>query len=174
MIPVPDPALVLLVGAAGSGKSTLATRLFAADEILSSDALREALSGDAADQSVSHAAFSLLHEQAASRLRSGRLAVIDATNVERRARVVLLDIARAARVPAIAIVLDLPEDVVLERNRRRPGRVVPDGVVRRQLGRLRASLAGGTLQEEGFASVFRVSDAAEVERLTIRRLQRRA
>jgi len=43
---LPSDALVVLVGVAGSGKSTLAERLFAADQILSSDAFRAEVAGD--------------------------------------------------------------------------------------------------------------------------------
>ena len=43
---VPDPSLVLLVGAAGAGKTTFAARHFAPDEVLSSDAYRAVVSGD--------------------------------------------------------------------------------------------------------------------------------
>ena len=57
---LPDPSLVLLVGAAGSGKSTFAARHFGADEVLSSDAMRARLSGDEADQRVSRAAFAII------------------------------------------------------------------------------------------------------------------
>ena len=42
---LPDPALVVLVGAAGAGKSTLAARWFAPGEILSSDACRGLVAG---------------------------------------------------------------------------------------------------------------------------------
>jgi len=52
IIELPEPCLVVLIGAAGSGKSTLAARLFAPDEVLSSDANRALLTGDAADQGV--------------------------------------------------------------------------------------------------------------------------
>jgi len=166
---IPDPSLVLLIGAAGSGKTTLANRLFASDEILSSDALRAELSGDPGDQSVSRAAFSLLHARAAARLGSGLLAVIDATNVDRHARAALLAIARRSGVPAVAIVLDLPDAVVLERNRQRTERVVPDSVVRRQHNRLRASLDEGRIDREGFDRVVRLVDPADVDRMLIRR-----
>src|SRR4051812_37954701 len=51
---LPDGALVLLIGAPGAGKSTLAAALVAAGEVaaedvLSTDAYREQLSGDALD-----------------------------------------------------------------------------------------------------------------------------
>ena len=78
---LPDPSLVLLVGAAGSGKSTLAQAHFAPEEILSSDALRAAISGDAGDQTASRLAFAILHRELTRRLEAGRLTVVDATNV---------------------------------------------------------------------------------------------
>ena len=40
-IRLPDPSLVVLIGASGSGKSTFAARHFAPDEVLSSDAIGE-------------------------------------------------------------------------------------------------------------------------------------
>ena len=40
-IVLPDPSLVVLIGAAGAGKSTFAARHFAPDEVLSSDRFRE-------------------------------------------------------------------------------------------------------------------------------------
>ncbi len=168
-VTVPDPALVVLMGAAGSGKSTLSARHFAADEILSSDALRGTLSGDPTDQSVSRAAFAILHRRAATRLEAGTMTVIDATNVDRRARAPLTAIARSAGAPAVAIVLDLPLDLVLERNRRRAERVVPAAIVRRQWDRLRASLDTGGIHDERFDLVIRLTNASDLDRLVIHR-----
>jgi protein phosphatase len=63
VIALPEPCLVVLIGAAGSGKSTLAARLFDAEAVLSSDAHRALVSGDETDQAVTRAAFSILHRR---------------------------------------------------------------------------------------------------------------
>ena len=169
VIDIPDPALVVLVGAAGSGKTTFAARHFAADEVLSSDAMREAISGDAADQRATRPAFAALHRVLARRLLAGRLTVVDATNVTPAARRALLRRAAAAGVPAVAIVLDLPPSLVHARNTARPGRTVPVAAVGHQLAGLGASLRAGALEAEGFALVVRLGGPADVDRVRIER-----
>ena len=165
MVPIPDPCLVVLIGAAGAGKTTFAARHFDAAEILSSDRFRAAISGDEADQHASRAAFARLHRALARRLDLGQLTVVDATNVERSARRALLARAAAAGVPAVAIVLDLPMAVVLARNAARTQRVVNETVVLHQLDRLRSTLdvSGAGLRAEGFADVVLLRDLREVE-----------
>lgn len=175
MIDVPVPGLVVLVGAAGSGKSTLAARLFAPDEVLSSDALRGAVAGDPADQRATRPAFAILHREAARRLSMGRLVVVDATNVEPAARRALVQLARTAAVPTVAIVLALPGLDVHARNAGRPGRVVPADIVDRHLGRL-ATLGddpdsiGARLRAEGFAAVHVLATGEELSSLAVRRV----
>src|SRR5258708_3724643 len=83
---LPEPCLVVLIGAAGSGKSTLAARLFAKDQILSSDAFRAIVSGDEANQKASKAAFAILHRELDRRMAAHLTTVVDATNVTRFAR----------------------------------------------------------------------------------------
>jgi predicted kinase len=162
----------VLVGAAGAGKSTLAARLFAPSEILSSDAYREAVSGDVADQRATRLAFSILHRELEKRLAARRLTVVDATNVEAPARRSLLVRAAAARVPAIAIVLALPAAVVEARNAGRIGRVVDQAVVDRHLRRLAAALATDRLAQEGFAAVHILTTPTEVDLLRTERAAR--
>jgi protein phosphatase len=151
---VPERGLVLLIGASGSGKSTFAARSFTATEILSSDAYRAMVADDEADQRATPAAFDLLHRVAAHRLRSGRLSVVDATNLKRADRRGLLNLAHVARRPVTAIVFDLPEELCQERNRLRPDRRVDPAVVQRQVDQLRQTLAAAdALVGEGFAAV---------------------
>lgn len=177
MIDVPVPGLVVLVGAAGSGKSTLAVRLFAPDEILSSDALRAALRGDPADQRATRPAFVLLHREVARRLAEGRLVVVDATNVERAARLALVRLAQAASTPAIALVLAVPREDAHARNTRRTGRVVPADIVDRHLDRMAtigpdAAAIRGRLMTEGFAAVHVVATPADLAAVQVRRVAR--
>ena len=168
---IADPCLVVLVGAAGAGKSTFAARHFDAGEILSSDRYRAIVSGDEANQSATLSAFARLHRELEDRLASGRLTVVDATSVERSARRALVARAIAARLPAMAIVLDLPPDTVLARNAARRPRSVDEPVVRRHLARLRVSLDGPdpAIGGEGFAQVIIVRDPAELDLVRILR-----
>jgi protein phosphatase len=169
VIELPEPCVVVLVGAAGAGKSTLAARLFAPAEVLSSDAFRAMVSGDASDQRATRTAFSILHRQLAKRLAAGRTAVVDATNVTPFARRAVLRTAAASRTPVVAIVLDLAPELVLARNAGRTGRVVPEEAVRHQLDHLRRTLAPGRLEGEGFAAVHRLTTAAALGGVSVSR-----
>lgn len=167
VIHIPDPCVVVLVGAAGAGKSTFAARHFAPAEVLSSDAFRERVSGDAADQRATRPAFAALHRALAARLSERRLTVVDATSVTASARATLLQAATAADMPAVAIVLDLTDDLVLARNAGRRGRTVPPAAVRRQLLQLADATADGGLEREGFAATYRIASPAAVDGVRI-------
>ena len=115
-ISLPADALVVLIGIAASGKSTFAARWFRPTAVLSSDQMRAIITDSPSAQGATDDAFDLLHRVLEMRLRRGRLTVIDATNVEDWARAQLLNIARRYRRPAVAMVLDVPLGVALERN----------------------------------------------------------
>jgi len=171
---LPEPCLVVLIGAAGAGKSTLAGRLFPAESVLSSDAFRKLVSGDEGDQRATKTAFAMLHRELDRRLAHGLTTVVDATSVTPSARRGLLHRAAAHRVPAFALVLDLAPELVFARNTTRPGHVVPEPAVRRQLADLRASTGDGVLEAEGFAAVHVVRTAAQLDALSTRALIERS
>jgi len=172
VLDVPDPSLIVLVGAAGSGKSTFVARHFAPDEILSSDAFRALVSGDPANQAATKPAFGALHRAVVARLRSGRLTVIDATNVQPHARRALVARAAEAGVPVVAIVLELPPDVVLARNARRGGAAaVPEPAVLAQLDALSATLAADpALAWSGFTRVHHLRTPTQADAVVVRRV----
>ena len=162
---LPDPSLVVLIGAAGSGKSTLAARLFATDEILSSDALRATVSGDEADQRASAVAFGILHRTLERRLADGRLTVVDATNTKPDHRRPLIARARATATPTVAIVLDLPPTTVLTQNTARAERVVDPSIVERHLAGVRRTVDDGGLVAEGFDHVVQLRSTTDIANL---------
>ena len=164
---LPDPCLVVLVGAAGSGKSTLAARLFAPDEILSSDAHRALVSGDETDQAVTKTAFSILHRRLQRRMAAALRTVVDATSVTSYARRSLVRRAAAHRIPAVALVLALDPRTVLARNATRGGRIVPEKAVRRQLDELGRALRGPGLDDDGFAGVHVLRTPEALDTLVI-------
>lgn len=168
-IDLPESCLVVLIGPAGSGKTTFAARHFEPAAIVSSDALREAIAGDAADQSANRAVFAALHREVGRRLVAGCTTVVDATNVEGHARRALLRLAARAGRPAVAIVLDLPLAETLARNQRRDGRAVPAEVVERHHRILADVLASGAIHGEGFAGVHILRGAIGIDRVRLAR-----
>jgi len=163
VVSIPADALVLLIGIAASGKSTFARRHFSPTQIVSSDAMRAMITDDPTAQAATEDAFDLLHRLLAMRLRRGRLTVVDATNVEGWARAELVAVARRHQRPAVAVVIDVPLAVALERNATRASPRPPPAALRRQA----RWLAESPVEEEGFDAVHRLSgeevDAARVE-----------
>src|ERR671917_277898 len=129
---IPELSLVVLIGPSGCGKSTFAHKHFKPTEVLSSDFCRGLVSDDENDQAATKDAFEVLHFIASKRLAAGRLTVIDATNVQPEARKPLVALAREYHVLPVAIVLNLPERLCLDRNRSRPDRSFGPHVIRNQ------------------------------------------
>jgi protein phosphatase len=167
VIKIPDLCLVVLVGVSGSGKSTFAQQQFRATEVISSDSCRALVSDDASDQSATRDAFDVLNFIAGKRLAGGRLTVIDATSVQPEARRSLIALAREHHVLAVAIVLDVPEQICAARNAARPDRNFGAHVVRQQHAQLRRSLRG--LRKEGFHRVFVLAAPEEIAAAQVQR-----
>ncbi|MBS4103986.1 polynucleotide kinase-phosphatase [Tsukamurella paurometabola] len=165
VITVPMRGLILLAGASGSGKSTFARKHFRPTEVVSSDVCRGLVADDENDQAATSDAFDLLHHLVGIRLRRGLLTVVDATNVQRSSRASLVALAREHDVLVDVIVFDLPDEIAVERNRRRSDRTFGQQVITRQARELRRSLKG--IKKEGFRRVHVLRDAAQVDGASI-------
>ncbi|ERN42765.1 putative kinase [Rubidibacter lacunae KORDI 51-2] len=139
--------LILLIGLPGSGKSTFARAVatdFPDTQIVSTDAIRADLYGNAAIQGSwlhvwKHAEVRLC--RAVESIRRGHCpgAIYDATNVVRRHRRDAIACARACGFTRITgVFLDLPLPMCLQHNDRRD-RVVPTEVMLGMDRKLRAA-----------------------------------
>ena len=164
---IPELCLVVLIGVSGSGKSTFARAHFRPTEVISSDFCRGLVADDENDQSATGDAFDVLHYIAGKRLAAGRLTVVDATSVQPEARRSLIALAKEHDVLPVAVVLDLPERVCLERNASRPNRDFGAHVIRRQRDQLRRGLR--SLRREGFRAVHVLDSEEEVAAAAITR-----
>lgn len=149
---MPEHSLVVLIGASGAGKSTLA-RTWPASQVLSLDALREAVSDDAGDQDATGAAVAALHLLLEARMRRRLFTVIDATNVTSSARAPLVAAAKRHNMLPIAVMVATPGTVCVERQGPRlANRTVPKDVVLQQYRDMLSSHI--SLASEGFAEVI--------------------
>jgi protein phosphatase len=158
---IPELAVVALVGPSGSGKSSFARKHFRPTEVLSSDFCRGLVSDEENSQAATNDAFEVLYFIASKRLTTGKLVVIDATNVQVEARKPIIALARQFHCIPVAIVFDLPEKLCHERNRNRPDRDFGPHVIRQQSQQLRRSLRN--LQREGFRRVHILHSPEEVD-----------
>jgi predicted kinase len=149
--------IVVLVGLPGSGKSTYLKQMGVSG--LSSDEIRKLLADDETDQTVHVRVFQTLRYLLEQRLAIGRaVTYIDATNLTPEERGPYLAIGRAWGCDVEAVFFDVPLDVCLERNARRP-RVVPGEA----LAKMAAKLAPPSV-EEGFARVTVLTGGSPVMR----------
>src|SRR5436309_14769853 len=92
---IPELSLVVLIGPSGSGKSTFARKHFLSTEVISSDFCRALVADDENDLSPTKRAFEVLHFIVSKRLESGKLPLVDSTNVRPEDRATLLVLAKA-------------------------------------------------------------------------------
>ncbi len=147
---IPDPALVVLVGASGAGKSTWAVEHYRAAEVVSSDELRGVVGSGRHDLDASAEAFALLDQIVAGRLRRGLTTVVDTLGLDAERRRGYLDAARRQRLPAVVVAFDSPAELCRARNNQRD-RPVAAPVLARQLRSARIVIDG--LDEEGWDQV---------------------
>jgi F420-dependent oxidoreductase-like protein len=156
---LPDPCLVVLVGATAAGKSHWAATWFEPAQVVSSDALRAVVGASERDQRASRDAFELLDLIVAKRLARRLTTVIDTTGLDAKRRAAWRAAAAAQSIPAYAIVFDTPAATLRERNRAR-AQAVPAKVVASQLRE--AEGIAERLADEGFAGVHPAGPVALV------------
>ncbi|MGN1416917.1 MAG: polynucleotide kinase-phosphatase [Oscillospiraceae bacterium] len=164
-IEIPEFCLVALIGATSSGKTSFALKHFKPTEVLSSDFFRGMVCDDENSQSVSGDAFDLLFYAANKRLNNMKLTVIDATNIQQNARKQILSLAKEQNVHTAAIVLNLPEEIMQERNKARPERDLPGRVISQHCRDVKRCIKG--LKHEGFRFVYVINSLEQLENTEI-------
>jgi alkanesulfonate monooxygenase SsuD/methylene tetrahydromethanopterin reductase-like flavin-dependent oxidoreductase (luciferase family)/predicted kinase len=144
---LPDPALVVLAGAAGSGKSTWAAEHFRTAEVVSSDALRAAVGSGPADLEATADAFALLDQIVAARSKRSLTTVVDTLGLDRERRADYRRLAREAGLPAVLVIMNTAAALCRERNRERD-RPVPAPTITDQLRKIKRLL--DVAQDEGW------------------------
>src|SRR3954452_2570201 len=147
---LPDPCLVVLVGATAAGKSDWAARWFDPDHVVSADRLRAVVGTGDRDLRASRDAFEVLDLIVAKRMARRLLIVVDTTGLDPPRRAAWRALAERHGVPVHAVVLDAPAAEVRRRNRERAS-PVPAKVVAGQLREVEGVL--DRLAGEGFAGV---------------------
>jgi alkanesulfonate monooxygenase SsuD/methylene tetrahydromethanopterin reductase-like flavin-dependent oxidoreductase (luciferase family)/predicted kinase len=151
--PIPDPALVLLVGASGAGKSTWAAQRFRAAEVVSSDHLRGIVGSGPSDLDASGDAFTVLDVVVRARARRGLTVVVDTLGLDEARRLAWRGLAKQSGLPAVAVVFDTDPDLCRRRNAARD-RPVPAPVLAAQLRSV--TEVAPRLEAEGWDVVVRV------------------
>lgn len=164
-IELPEFCLIAMIGGTSSGKTSFANRHFLPTEVLSSDFFRGMVCDDSNDQNISEDAFDLLYYAANKRLNHRKLTVIDATNLHQETRKKIVSIAKEQNVHAAAIVLNLPEEILQERNKLRPDRNLPERVIRQHCREVQRSIRG--LKREGFRFVYIINSLEQLEHTEI-------
>lgn len=158
-VTIPDPALVVLIGASGAGKSTWAAARYRQEEIVCSDRLRAIVGSGEQDLDASDDAFALLDQIVRARLRRGLTTVVDTLGFDRARRMTYLDLARRAGLPAVAVLVRTSAAECRTRNRARAV-PVPAAVLDSQLRRM--TTAAAEVAAEGW-QVLTTDESAAVE-----------
>jgi predicted kinase len=138
--------VILAIGLPGSGKSSW----FKRHNIhpLSSDLLRELLFDDAQEERFQDLVFSNLRSMLKARLIARRpMNYVDATNLTPHDRHSWIKLAKDYGYDVQGLFFDVPVEVCMERHQRR-GRVVPEDIMRKMAGKLKAPTF-----DEGFSKI---------------------
>lgn len=107
------PQLYIMVGLSGAGKSTVAKEIAETEEntiIVSSDAIREELTGKVEDQSKNEEVFKVFHKRIREALENNTNVIADATNITMRSRRAIIENVKGIECRKIAYLIPRPFD----------------------------------------------------------------
>lgn len=107
------PKLYIMVGLSGAGKSTIAKEIAETEEntiIVSSDAIREELTGKVEDQSKNEEVFKVFHKRIREALENNTNVIADATNITMRSRRAIIENVKGIECRKIAYLIPRPFD----------------------------------------------------------------
>ena len=148
--------LLVSVGVPGCGKSTYGKwynqKMCGNVYIVSTDAVRESIYGDASIQGDGEKVFSVAYDLAENALKHGCVVYFDATNTTNFSRAKLLQRLSKYASQCVAVYFDIPLEVCKRRNAQRI-RVVPENVIDRMYRKLTKPT-----KDEGFSFVLEISN----------------
>lgn len=145
------PILCVMCGLSGSGKSTIARNSldsFNNPVIVSSDVIREELTGKVEDQSKNDEVFKLFHDRIRKNLENKHDVIVDATNLTMKSRRAIMMKINGLDVHKICYVIPKPFEECKKDNINRE-HPVPNEVLEKQIKRFQIPF-----KEEGFDEIF--------------------
>lgn len=126
------PEFTMMCGLPGSGKSVEAALLAKEHNatVFSSDALRDEMFGDVNHQDDNPELFTELHRRIKECLKSGKNAIMDATNISYKTRMAFLQELKNIPCIKVCVLMATPYEECLKRNKKR-ARKVPENVIKR-------------------------------------------
>nr|DAQ21417.1 MAG TPA: AAA domain protein [Caudoviricetes sp.] len=145
------PTMWVLVGLSGSGKSTIATQI--ANEnpntiIVSSDAIREELTGNYEDQEHNEEVFKIFHNRIRKNLENKKNVIADATNLTMKSRRAIMMRVNGLNVRKVCVIIPKPFGQCKKDNLHRE-HPVPDFVLNKQIMKFQIPF-----YNEGFSEII--------------------
>lgn len=142
--------LWILVGLSASGKSTIATQI--ANEnpntiIVSSDAIREELTGNYEDQEHNEEVFKIFHDRIRKNLENKKNVIADATNLTMKSRRAIMMKVHGLNIRKVCVIIPKPFEQCKKDNLHRE-HSVPDFVLDKQIRKFQIPF-----YEEGFDEI---------------------
>lgn len=143
------PTLYVMCGLSGSGKSSVAKDLAKSNNavIVSSDEIREEITGTVEDQSKNNEVFQIFHKRIKDNLLSGKSVIAYATNLTMRDRRSILAPLQGMNIRKGCVITPKIYEWCLEDNKNRE-HPVPEEVIKKQMYRFQVPFL-----EEGFDNI---------------------